>query len=227
MPAPARRNELSPVKRRQILAGARAVFGELGYERASVDRVAARAGVAKATVYSHFDDKRALFVACISEEADALRHDLRVRLGVVGGDPEVALRRVGEQLLRVILSPPFVGLYRQAATEAERFPEVGTLVFERGPAVVHLAVADWLRRWAALGALRLPDARAAAVQFIQLCHGDLVVRAHWGVSPRPGAAEVRATVRHAVRTFLAAYGAPAPPAGPGRSSARQPPARSR
>lgn len=230
MASPARRNELSPVKRRQILAGAREVFGELGYERTSVDRVAARAGVAKATVYSHFHDKKALFVACISEEADALRHDLRVSLGVVGGDPEVALRRVGEQLLRVILSPAFVSLYRQSATEAERFPEVGALVFQRGPSVVYRAVAGWLRRWEALGVLRLPDPHAAAVQFIQLCHGDLVVRAHWGVSPRPTAAEARATVRRAVRTFLAAYGSPPPPEGPGAppgSGARQPLARSR
>ncbi len=221
MDRPARRNELSPVKRRQILAGARAIFGELGYERASVDRVAARAGVAKATVYSHFDDKRALYVACISEEADAQRHELRVALGEAGGRVEDSLQRVGEQLMRVLLSPPFVSLYRQATAEAERFPEVGALAFRRGPEVVYAAVAAWLRRWEARGALRLPDAHAAGVQFILLCQGDLVLRAHWGVAPRPTAAQARASVRRAVRTFLAAYAAPAPP------SPRQPRARSR
>ncbi|HVI96538.1 MAG TPA: helix-turn-helix domain-containing protein, partial [Anaeromyxobacter sp.] len=62
-----------PAKRRQILDGARLVFGELGYERASVDLIAARAGVSKATVYNHFADKQALFVAAVVEECEALR----------------------------------------------------------------------------------------------------------------------------------------------------------
>lgn len=40
---------LSP-KRLLVLSGARAVFREVGFERASVDTIAARAGVSKATV---------------------------------------------------------------------------------------------------------------------------------------------------------------------------------
>ena len=52
--------DTSSAKRRQILDGARQVFSELGYERASVDQIAARAGVSKATVYNHFQDKKAI-----------------------------------------------------------------------------------------------------------------------------------------------------------------------
>jgi AcrR family transcriptional regulator len=205
MTAPARRTELSPVKRRQILAGARLAFGELGYERASVDLVASRAGVGKATVYNHFGDKKALFAACYSEDADQVREELRRSLRVVGGDPVAAMQRVGEQLLRVLVSPAFVSLHRHAVAEADRFPEVGETFFARGPTVVYGAVAEWLERWERLGVLRLDDARAAAVQFVLLCQGDLVVRAQLGVLRRPSAAEVRATVRRAVRTFLAAH----------------------
>jgi TetR/AcrR family transcriptional repressor of mexJK operon len=205
MTAPAHRPELSPVKRRQILEGARLAFGELGYERASVDLVAARAGVGKATIYNHFGDKKALFAACYSEDADEIRAELRRSLQVVGGDPELAMRRVGEQLLRVLTSPAFVSLHRHAVAEADRFPEVGESFFARGPSVVYGAIADWLKRWEALGVLRLEDPRAAAVQFVLLCQGDLVVRAQLGILHRPSAAEVRATARNAVRTFLRAY----------------------
>lgn len=205
MPSHARRSELSPHKRRRILDGARLAFGQLGYERTSVDQVAARAGVAKATVYNHFDDKRALFVACFSEDADAVREELRRSLLEVGGDAEVGLRRVGEKLVRIFTSPTFVSLYRHTAAEADRFPEVGARFFARGPAVVYGAIADWLRRWEALGALRLDDPRAAAVQFVLLCQGDLVIRSQLGLLQAPGAGEVRDTVRRAVRTFLRAY----------------------
>jgi AcrR family transcriptional regulator len=205
MNAPARRTELSTVKRRQILEGARLAFGELGYERASVDLVAARAGVGKATIYNHFGDKKALFAACYSEDADAIRAELRRSLRQVGGDPVLAMRRVGEQLLRVLTSSAFVSLHRHAVAEADRFPEVGETFFARGPSVVYGAVADWLLRWEALGVLRLDDARAAAVQFVLLCQGDLVVRAQLGILRRPPAAEIRVTVRRAVQTFLSAY----------------------
>jgi AcrR family transcriptional regulator len=215
MALPARRTDLSPVKRRQILAGARLAFGELGYQRTSVDVVAARAGVGKATVYNHFEDKQALFLACFSEEADALREELRRSLGEAGGDPSVALRRVGEQVLRLrtLISPPFLSLYRHTVAETERFPELGEAFFERGPAVVYQAVAAWLRRWEALGALELDDAHAAAVQFVGLCQGDLVLRARLGLRPQPTRAQVRA--RSAVRSSLPAGLGPSggPPRG--------------
>lgn len=201
----ARPHARSPAKRRQILEGARQAFGSLGYERTSVDLVASRAGVSKATVYAHFGDKKSLFVACFSEEADALRDELRRSLGAVGGDPRLALRRVGEKLVRVLISPAFVSLYRHTAAEAERFPEVGETLFARGPAVVYGAVAEWLARWEALGVLRLDDARLAAVQLVMLCQGDLVIRAQLGVRRQPSAPEVRAVVRAAVRAFLRAH----------------------
>ena len=44
MTHPARLDAVA-AKRGQILTGARRVFGELGYERATVDLIAARAGV--------------------------------------------------------------------------------------------------------------------------------------------------------------------------------------
>lgn len=205
MVVPARRPELSPIKRRQILAGARAAFNEHGYERASVDLIAARAGVSKATVYNHFEDKKALFIACFSEEADVLREELRRSLDRAEGDIAAALQRVGERLLRLMLLPENVCLYRHTTAEAARFPEVGRTFFARGPDVVYAAIADWLLRWEEQGAIALDDARAAAVQFTTLCHGELVVRAHLGMVERPADADVRETVRRAVRTFLRAY----------------------
>jgi AcrR family transcriptional regulator len=201
----ARRTELASQKRRQILAGARAAFGELGYERASVDAIAARACVSKATVYNHFEDKRALFVACFSEEADALREELRRSLGEAEGDLAAALQRVGEKMVRILVSPAIVSLYRHTAAEAGRFPEVGQTLFERGPAVVYGAVTAWLERWRARGELRLDDPSSAAIQFVMLCQGDLGIRSQLGVEPRPSGADVRESVRRAVGTFLRAY----------------------
>ena len=193
-------------KRRQILVGARQAFCELGYERASVELVAARAGVAKATVYHHFADKKALFVACFSEHADEMRTGLRAAFAEPAGELEAALQQAGEKLLAVVLSPAIIALYRHATAEAVRFPEVGQAVFERGPAVVYDLVAAYLARWHEQGALRVEDPRAAAVQFVGLCQADPALRIHLGL-PRPAEGEVRDAVRRAVRTFLRAFAA--------------------
>jgi AcrR family transcriptional regulator len=197
--------QLSPAKKRQILAGAREVFGELGFERASVDLIAARAGVSKATVYNHFEDKSSLFVACVAQDTEEMSEGLRACLGEPAGDVEQVLQLIGERVMGVLLSAPVVALHRHVIAEAARFPDVGRTIFERGPGVVHGAIASYLERWDRNGALRIEDAHAAAVQFVALCQGDLLARARLAILSDPAGAEVRDTVRRAVRTFVRAY----------------------
>ena len=196
-------------KRRQILAGARRAFCEMGFERASVDLIAAQAGVSKATVYNHFHDKKALFVACYSEEADELRAGLhRVLLNEPSGDIAGALQVVGEEVMSVLLTPTIVSLYRHTSAEAARFPEIGQTLFDRGPAALNERMAGYLARWADKGALQLDDPRAAAQDFMMLCHGDLMLRAQLGILPYPADAEMSRTVARAVGVFLRAYAQP-------------------
>ncbi|WP_235279436.1 TetR/AcrR family transcriptional regulator [Synechococcus sp. Nb3U1] len=54
-------------KEEAILQGALQEFLEHGYAGTSMDKVASSAGVSKATVYSHFQDKEHLFVALIDQ----------------------------------------------------------------------------------------------------------------------------------------------------------------
>ena len=59
---PDRLRRVEPAARRQaILDAALSVFAERGFEAARLDDVAARAGVAKGTLYLYFRDKEALF----------------------------------------------------------------------------------------------------------------------------------------------------------------------
>jgi TetR/AcrR family transcriptional repressor of mexJK operon len=195
-------------KRGQVLVGARAVFSELGYERACVDEIAARAGVSKATVYHHFRDKKALYAACLSEEADGLRESVRCMLlrSQAVGDVGDALQHTGERLLALILDPAIVRFYRNTSAEIERFPELGQMLFDNGPAAMIHVVGEYLWRWHEQGSLRLDDRHTAAVQFMMLCHGDLYARSQLGVLPDPLQPAIERTVRAAVATFLRAYG---------------------
>jgi AcrR family transcriptional regulator len=80
----------SPPNREAILAAARALFGERGYERATIRAIAARAGVDAALVYHYFGSKdRLLGSALRVGEGDVLPE--LVAQGVDG---------VGERIIR-------------------------------------------------------------------------------------------------------------------------------
>src|SRR4029450_8985537 len=58
--------------RSRLLAAARQAFADLGYGRARVEDIVARAGVGHGTFYAYFKNKRAALAALISENADTL-----------------------------------------------------------------------------------------------------------------------------------------------------------
>ncbi|WP_230424056.1 TetR/AcrR family transcriptional regulator [Streptomyces radicis] len=72
-------------KRRAILAGAFAVFARDGYAQACVRDIAAAAGVAKPTVYSHLTDKATLFRHAVAEAADAAARERLAALTPLAG----------------------------------------------------------------------------------------------------------------------------------------------
>src|SRR5215510_7898994 len=65
-----------PVKRNQIIEGARRVFIDKGFEAASMNDVTREAGVSKGTIYVYFANKEELFEALIEEERHRIFNDL-------------------------------------------------------------------------------------------------------------------------------------------------------
>jgi len=103
--------------RAEILAAANAVFGEKGYERASISEITRRAGVAQGTFYLYFQDKLAVFVELVDDLGAQLRR--RIAEAVSGIDHRLEIERVGirtffqfarehRQLYRVVRQAEFV-----------------------------------------------------------------------------------------------------------------------
>ncbi|BDG09572.1 TetR/AcrR family transcriptional regulator [Anaeromyxobacter paludicola] len=199
------RAALSQAKQQQILAGARAVFLEVGFERASVDVMAARAGVSKATVYSHFQDKKALFVACSIEQSAGMRQGVLQLLEASSGDLENDLLRLGETVMRYVLSRDAIALRRVVVAEASRFPELGRALWEDGACCMRTRFSEFLQKWVDAGVLRIADLSAASGQFLALCRGELYLLTELGVVDVPADEQIRETVRGAVQVFLRAY----------------------
>jgi TetR/AcrR family transcriptional repressor of mexJK operon len=104
------------------------VFIAEGYQ-ASVDRIAALAGVAKQTLYNHFPRKADLFAEVIRQSTV----EFIVALGEDGEDLRERLRRFGVRYRERLLSPTGLGMYRMLVAEAARFPELAAAFYEAGP----------------------------------------------------------------------------------------------
>ena len=72
-----RREQTKAHNRAAIIAAARVVFAELGYDAAGVRDVIRRTDLASGTFYNYFEDKEAVFRAVVDESAQEIRTRLR------------------------------------------------------------------------------------------------------------------------------------------------------
>lgn len=70
----------------------RGVFAERGYEAASLEEIAERAGVSRPIIYSHFGDKHGLFEAVVSEQITIVQRVVAEAL-VGPGEPREIVER--------------------------------------------------------------------------------------------------------------------------------------
>ncbi|HEX6819010.1 MAG TPA: helix-turn-helix domain-containing protein, partial [Ktedonobacterales bacterium] len=116
-------------KRQQIRAGAQRLFLKLGYERASMDAIAAEARVSKQTLYRYYQAKGALFVDILRQMT--VGSFLRDVPALVEGLPltsqadlEGALVAFTTGASESLLAPAYVAMLRVLIAEAPRFPEL-------------------------------------------------------------------------------------------------------
>lgn len=200
-PAPAR---LTDRKRAAILDAAVAEFRHSGYETTSMDRIAARAGVSKRTVYNHFPSKEALFAQILERlwESSMDGLDLAYR-----GDRPLRpqLLELVQQKLRLLHDDNFIDLARVAIAAAIHSPErAQDMVARMGGREEGLTV--WIRAAAADGRLKTDDPLFAAMQMQGLVKGF----AFWPQvtlgQPPLTAAQQKQVAESAVDMFLAYYG---------------------
>lgn len=196
---------LSP-KARLILEAAQKIFTECGYGTASMDAIAAKAGVSKATVYAHFSNKESLFEAMMTSECRRCMEQMEIPAHVEQLDLRPALTHIARNFLKLVLTPRLLSIYRVVIAENRRFPELGSIFYNSGPKVTLDGLADYLETARAQGIIQTDNARLAAYQFLGMLRGDLQLRALLGIE-QPSAESINRVAERAVDTFLRAYDA--------------------
>ncbi len=189
-------------KQNRLLSAAIKVFADAGYSGASMDVIAAEAGLSKPTLYHYFPSKEALFEAMMA----APREQMMLAFSAAPGKDLV------DQLLEfawayadTVMRPDFLSLARLIIGEAHRFPDVGRDYQDSGPDKVLAGLMTFLIAQRDQHRLTFEDPELAAEDF-------------WGLilsAPRNRALHVPdADISHEVlaryihngiRTFLRAY----------------------
>jgi AcrR family transcriptional regulator len=115
--------------REHILDTAKWIFLESGFERTSMDAVAARAQTSKRSLYAHFATKDALFLAVIDRVHDLFQGRL-LTPDRYSGDPAEAAALFCGRFLQMLGWAPILRTCRMGITEAERLPAAGAQLYE-------------------------------------------------------------------------------------------------
>lgn len=191
----------SPGKREVILEAAKKVFLEVGFGAASMDAIASEAKVSKQTVYNHFGSKEDLFAAMVRTSCDTMT--VAFAQAARDGNPEKTLRAIAQRFMNMTFSEDKLAMHRILMAEVPRFPELGRIFYQSGPAVIRRFLADYFREQARRGALKVANPQITAEQFISMVT-SCRIRSELGVEPLPDEKEREQYIQNAVDLILRA-----------------------
>ena len=126
-----------------ILWVAKEVFLEMGFERASMDVIAARAETSKRTLYAHFESKEKLYLAVVDLVRGLFASKLRMP-GDYSDNAAEALAMFCGRFLEILLYARTIQMCRASIAEAARFPEGAARYFDVVLALPHERLAAYL-----------------------------------------------------------------------------------
>ena len=197
------RSPRSEDKRARILAAARQVFLRHGFQAASMDLVAAAAGVSKVTIYSKFGSKQELFSAIVDDICEQILAMEIILPGAVESSYE-GLTELAVRYALVLFDPDVLDLVRLAIGENQDQKLLGRLYYQAGPARARAGLADLLRAMSESGDLAIDDPELAADQFVAL----LQPRRYYALldpAASPSTEEIERIARAGVEVFLSRY----------------------
>jgi AcrR family transcriptional regulator len=203
-PAPSRRDLRKQTRRSAIVRAARQAFLRDGYAGMSMSGLIATLGGSKATLWSYFPSKEALFAAVLEDAAGAYARDMGEALRL-SDDLRSGLFELCNSLIAKIISPEPLQLTRLVLAESGRSPEVGEIFYAHAVGPMEASVAAYLTRHMDAGRLRDAPPKLAARVLIDLCNGPQA-RCLWGAESLDEA-QIETEAANIADVFLRAYGA--------------------
>ncbi len=184
----------------QIIDTASMLFVMNGFHATTMEKVAQAASVSKLSIYRHFENKDALFAACITRKCREFAPD---SLFTGAADSlEERLLGIGEGLFRLMMSDEARAIEGMVTADPNG-RHLAELYFTAGPLYFCGKTEALLQRLDAEGSLAIPDPVESAKLFVALFKGaNIMTRAQYAPEAAQDDAGIRAYCLSAVRMFI-------------------------
>ncbi len=214
--------KMTEARREAILAAAKVVFEELGFEQATMSEISTRVGGSKATLYRYFESKEALFQELLKRSANEHSGAIFALLDGCGASPETEIKKAlsallnteedvaatlqtfGEQLLKTFHTPQRL-VARRMVIAAAADSSVGRTFYESGPAKGMEHMQRYFERVMQTGHIRKADPAVVAAHFRALVGAEVEEKGLLNVRPQLSEEEIHTVVSRAVEVFMRAY----------------------
>jgi TetR/AcrR family transcriptional regulator, mexJK operon transcriptional repressor len=204
-------DRLAPLPRRQsnrlarqqgILQAALTVFAATGYSGATMEAVAAQAGLSKPTLYQYFASKEALFAAMMLSQRDRMLtvFERPSPRGMVQD-----LWAFAWDYADTVMRPDMLSLARLIIGEVQRFPAIGRAYQASGPDRLLKGMMDYLAVQRDTGRLTFEDAELAAQDLWGLILSAPRTQALYRPDAIPAQTQIHRYIANGLRVFLRAY----------------------
>lgn len=190
------------LKNEDLLDIALDLFLEHGFERTSIDAIAAAAGMAKRTIYQRYEEKHALFKAALLRAIEQWIVPVEVLRSAETDSFEDTLRRIGHILVENIMTPAGLRLLRITNAESNRMPEIGAYTYKHGTARTLAYLADLFQR--RITGCSKAQAEEGAVAFLYLVVCGPPTMTAWGM--HLDRETIRKHTEFSIRLFLHGMG---------------------
>ncbi|MGV3278231.1 TetR/AcrR family transcriptional regulator [Rickettsiales bacterium LUAb2] len=137
-------------KNQHILKVATKIFLELGFNNVSMDLIAKKAKVSKATVYAHFNSKDQLFLYCLDSykgKHNTVYPSLPAKIANNLEELKQVLSNYLSQCFDYFTNEAYVDFLRVLIAELPTFPHLFNLYFAKNSALLSSNLADYLEQY--------------------------------------------------------------------------------
>ncbi|PKG82407.1 TetR/AcrR family transcriptional regulator [Colwellia sp. 75C3] len=186
-----------------ILDAAQDLFYSQGFDETSLAMIINEAGGSRRSIYNEFSNKRGLLMAVVqrqvkvqSEILTSINREL---------DAKQALNQVCFKFVKGMLSADLMSLFRLVVQQVVKFPELGEMIYQKGPMAGVLPLVDYLSWLTETKVLKIENCHFSAQMLIEMAKGPLHTRSLLLPNKKFSDEEIMSQVTKAVDLFLNAH----------------------
>ncbi len=186
-----------------ILAAAKKLFLTQGFDSTSLEMIINESGGSRRSIYNEFSNKEGLLMAVLQAEINiqastlaAINYQLPI---------EQALNEVCVKFVAGLLSDTNIALFRLVNQVVSERPEVGRMLYEKGPLTATKPLVDYLQQLNDQGKLAITDSTFAALMLIDMVKGHLHLKKLLIPATAISLNDIQQHISQTIPLFLNAY----------------------